>query len=63
MPSARVGMALNRLWGLGSQVSIWEGPPSSHSRMQAWAFCFERVAAGVAAFQGQVLPQDSGPAD
>ena len=34
MPATLVGMALNPLLGLGSQVSTWLGPPSSQRRMQ-----------------------------
>ena len=30
-------MGLKELLGLGSQVSMWLGPPSSHRRMQASA--------------------------
>ena len=40
-------MGLNELLGLGSHMSIWLGPPSSHNRMQAWAL--PPTAAGVPA--------------
>ena len=40
MPASLVGMALNPLLGLGSQVSTWLGPPSSQRRMQDSAFAF-----------------------
>ena len=38
IPGTLVEMGLKELLGLGSQVSTWLGPPSSQSRMQAWAF-------------------------
>src|SRR5438477_2254952 len=37
MPGTFVPMALNAELALGSQVSTWLGPPSSQSRMHAWA--------------------------
>ena len=40
IPGTLVEMGLKELLGLGSQVSTWLGPPSSHSRMQAWALPF-----------------------
>ncbi len=37
MPGTFVEMGLNAEPGLGSQVSIWLGPPSSQRRMHDWA--------------------------
>ena len=37
IPATLVEIGLKLLLGLGSQVSIWPGPPSNMSRMQAWA--------------------------
>ena len=47
MPSTLVEMGRKELLVLGSQVSIWLGPPSSQTRMQALAFAPERSAPAV----------------
>src|SRR5438552_2623448 len=45
MPGTFVEMALNAEFDLGSHVSTWLGPPSSHSMMTDCAFAPETPAA------------------
>src|SRR6266699_3791278 len=48
MPGTFVEIALNAELDLGSHVSTWLGPPSSHSRMTDCAFAPETPAAAAA---------------
>jgi len=57
MPGTLVPIALNAEFDFGSQVSIWLGPPSSHSRMQDCALPAGRwVAAALRKF-GRLIPR------
>ena len=49
MPGTLVDMDPKLLLGLGSQVSIWAGPPSNQMRMQ------ERALAGTTSFPALAL--------
>ena len=76
MPGTLVAIGLRLLFPLGSQVSIWLGPPSSQSRMHAWALPRGGVALPARARRGleelsqanaqraeRPHPQESAPAD
>jgi hypothetical protein len=48
IPATLVEMGLKAELGLGSQVSIWLGPPSNQSRMHDWAVALVGFCASAA---------------